>query len=63
MRVFREFFLNQGCEFGSAWIRIQFPSWFRILIQNADPDPGEENRRKKTRKKCKEIVNTVIVIL
>ena len=29
----------QGCGSGSAWIRIYFPSWIRIRIQYADPDP------------------------
>ena len=31
---------KQGCGSGSAWIRIHFPSWIRIRIQYADPDPG-----------------------
>ena len=42
---------NQGCGSVSAWIIIHFPSWIRIRIQYADPDPGVENLKKE--KKCK----------
>ena len=32
--------LNQGCESGSTWICIYFPSWIRFCILNVDPDAG-----------------------
>ena len=43
----------QGCK---MWIRNRFllPSWIRIRIQYAAPDPGEENFAEKS-KKSKEI--------
>ena len=28
---------------GATWIRIHWPFWIRIHIQNADPDPGGKN--------------------
>ena len=31
--------IRQGCGSRSAWISIHFPSWIRIRIQYADPDP------------------------
>ena len=27
----------------ATWIRIHWPFWIRIHIQNADPDPGGKN--------------------
>ena len=46
------FFSNmQGCGSGSAWIRINFPSWIRI---------PEENILKYKKKKCREIGNKCI---
>ena len=41
---------QQGCGSGSAWILIHFPSWIRILIQYADPDPGVKICPLKTEK-------------
>ena len=40
----------QGCGSGSTWIRIHFPSWIRIRIQ-------EGKYVNKKLKKCKEIAN------
>ena len=42
--------LMQGCGSGSAWIRIHFPCWIRILIQE-----GKFVNQKLN--KCKEIAN------
>ena len=51
----------QGCK---MWIRNRFllPSWIRIRIQYAAPDPGEENFAEKS-KKSKEMVAFVILCL
>jgi len=41
---------RQGCRCGSAWIRVHFSSLIRILILNADPDPGGINKANFYRK-------------
>ena len=55
--------LRQYCGSGFAWIRIHFPSWIRIRIQYADPDPGGKNLRGKQKiaKKTEENFNKKVL--